>query len=126
MRALEEATAQEKARKEAEERATQEALAQAWADAANTEGIQAALTKVADERAKTEAELRALEAGKSRLQSAHGEEAGRARENAKRTAAEASAAAMKEARRRSSARCPRASPTWTPFERSSPGTPPPG
>ena len=70
VRALEEALAQERAKKEAEERAHAEATAKAQADAVKKDAIEAARRKVAEERAKTEAELAALEADKDRLQQA--------------------------------------------------------
>ena len=75
MKALEEALAQDRARKEAEERAHAEATAKAQADAARKDAIEAARRKVAEERAKTEAELAALEAEKARLQRAREAEA---------------------------------------------------
>ena len=61
------------------------------------DAIEAARRKVAEERAKTEAELAALEAEKARLQQARAAKAARAREEAKRRAAAATAAAMEEA-----------------------------
>ena len=97
VKALEEALAQERAKKEAEERAHAEATAKAQADAARKDAIEAARRKVAEERAKTEAELVALEAEKARLQRAREAEAARAREEAERRAAAATAAAMEEA-----------------------------
>ena len=97
VRALEEALAQERAKKEAEERAHAEATAKAQADAAKKDAIEAAQRKVAEERAKTEAELAALEAEKARLQQARDAEAARAREEAEARAAAATAAAMEEA-----------------------------
>ena len=97
MKALEEALAQERAKKEAEERAHAEATAKAQADAAKKDAIEAARRKVAEERAKTEAELAALEAEKARLQQAREAEAARAREEAEGRAAAATAAAMAEA-----------------------------
>ena len=97
VKALEEALAQERAKKEAEERAHAEATAKAQADAARKDAIEAARRKVAEERAKTEAELAALEAEKARLQRAWEAEAARAREEAERRAAAATAAAMEEA-----------------------------
>ena len=97
VRALEEALAQERAKKEAEERAHAEATAKAQADAAKKDTIEAARWKVAEEEAKTEAELAALEAEKARLQQARGAEAARAREEAEGRAAAATAAAMEEA-----------------------------
>ena len=59
VKALEEALTQERAKKEAEERAHAEATAKAEADAAKKDAIEAARRKVAEERAKTEAELAA-------------------------------------------------------------------
>ena len=97
VKALEEALAQERAKKEAEERAHAEATAKAQADAARKDAIEAARRKVAEERAKTEAELAALEAEKTRLQQTRIAEAARAREEAERRAAAATAAAMAEA-----------------------------
>ena len=97
VKALEEALAQERAKKEAEERAHAEATAKAQADATRKDAIEAARRKVAEERAKTEAELAALEAEKARLQQAREAEAARAREEAERRAAAATAAAMEEA-----------------------------
>ena len=82
VKALEEALAQERAKKEAEERAHAEGTAKAQADAARKDAIEAARQKVAEERAKTEAELAALEAEKARLQQAREAEAARAREEA--------------------------------------------
>ena len=97
VRALEEALAQERAKKEAEERAHAEATAKAHADAAKKDAIEAVRRKVAEERARTEAGLAALEAEKARLQQARDAEAARAREEAEVRAAAASAAAMEEA-----------------------------
>ena len=97
VKALEEALAQERAKKEAEERAHAEATAKAQVDAAKKDAIEAARRKVAEERAKTEAKLAALEADKARLQQAREAEAARAREEAEARAAAATAAAMEEA-----------------------------
>ena len=97
MKALEEALAQERAKKEAEERAHAEATAKAQVDAARKDAIEGARRKVAEERARTEAELAALEAEKARLQQAREAEAARAREEAEGRAAAATAAAMEEA-----------------------------
>ena len=97
VKALEEALAEEGTRKEAEERAHAEATAKAQADAARKDAIKAARRKVADERAKTEAELAGLEAGKARLQRAREAKAARAPEEAERRAAAATAAATEEA-----------------------------
>ena len=71
-RALEEALAQKRGKKEAEERAHAEATAKAKADAARKDAIEAARRNVAEERARTEAELAALEAEKARLQQGQG------------------------------------------------------
>ena len=95
--ACNEALAQERAKKEAEERAHAEATAKAQADAAKKDAIEAARRKVAEEKAKTEAELAALEAEKARLQQARDAEAARAQEEAEARAAAATAAAMEEA-----------------------------
>ena len=94
VKALKEALAQERAKKEAEKRAQAEAMAKAQADAARKDAIEAARRKVAEERAKTEAELAALEAEKARLQQAREAEAARALEEAEGRAAAATAAAM--------------------------------
>ena len=58
MKSLEEALAQGRAKKEAEERAHAEATAKAQEDAAKKEAIEAARRKVAEEKAKTEASWR--------------------------------------------------------------------
>ena len=97
VKALEEALVQERAKKEAEQRAHAEATAKAQADAAKKDAIEAARLKVAEERAKTEAELATLEAEKARLQRAREAEAARAREEAEARAAAATSAAMGEA-----------------------------
>ena len=97
VKALEEALAQERAKKEAEESTHAEATAKAQADAARKDTIEAARRRVVEERAKTEAELAALEAEKARLQQAREAEAARAREEAERRAAAATAAAMEDA-----------------------------
>ena len=97
VKAVEEALAQERAKKEAEERAHAEATAKAQADAARKDAIEAARRKVAEERARTEAELAALEAEKARLQRPWEAEAVRAREEAERRAAAATVTAMEEA-----------------------------
>ena len=125
MKALEGALAQERAEKEVEERAHAEATAKAQADAARKDAIQAARRKVAEKRAKTEAELAALEAEKARLQRAWEAEAARAREEAERRAAAATAAAMEEAEAKLQRETPREDPEWRAFESSSKGTPPP-
>ena len=97
VKALEEALAQERAKKEVEERAHAEATAKAHPDAARKDAIEAARRKVAEERAKTEAELAALEAEVARLQQARKAEAALVRAEAEGRAAAATAAAMVEA-----------------------------
>ena len=97
VKALEEALARGRAKKEAEERAHAEATAKAQEDAAKKDAIEAARRKVAEERAKTEAELATLEAEKARLQRTREAEAARAREEAEARAVAATAAAMEEA-----------------------------
>ena len=97
VKALEEALAQERAKKEAEKRAHAEATAKAPTNAAKKDALEAARRKVAEERAKTEAELAASEAEKARVQQAREAEVARAREEAERRAAKATAAAMEEA-----------------------------
>ena len=92
VKVLEQALAQDRARKEAERKAQ--------ADAARREAIETAQGNVAEEKAKTEAELRALEAEKAQLQQQREREAARAHEEAKKRAAEATAAAMEEAERK--------------------------
>ena len=97
VKALEEALAQERAKKEAEKRSHGEAMAKAKAEAARKDAIEAARRKVAEERAKTEAELAALEAEKARLQQTREAEAARTREEAKGRTAAATSASMEEA-----------------------------
>ena len=97
VKALQEALAQERAKKEAEERAHAEATTKAQAEAARKDTIEAAQRKVAEERTRTEAELAAFEAEKARLQRAREAEAAHDREEAERRAAAATAAAMEEA-----------------------------
>ena len=75
-------------------------MAKAQADATKKDAIEAARRKVAEERAKTKAELAALEAEKARLQLAREAEAACAREEAERRTAAATAAAMEEAEAR--------------------------
>ena len=65
VKALEQALARERAKKEAKERAHAQATAKVQADATRKDAIEAARRKVAEERAKTEAELAALEAEKA-------------------------------------------------------------
>ena len=119
VKALEEALAQERAKKEAEERAHAEATAKAQADAASKDAIEAARRKVAEERAKKEAELAAFEAEKARLQRAREAKAARAREEAKKPAAAAKAAAMEEAEAKLQRETPREDPEWRTFDSSS-------
>ena len=92
VRALEEAVAQERVRKEAEERAR--------ADATKREAIGSTRQKVAAEKAWTDAETRALEPKKARLLMVREEEAALAHEEAKWRAAEATAAAMHQAEKK--------------------------
>ena len=125
VKALEEALAQGRAKKEAEERAHAEGTAKAQPDAARKDTIEAARRKVAEERAKTEAELAALEAEKARLQRAWEAEAVRAREEAERRALQPRPPQWRRRKPSSSARLPREDPEWRPFESSSKGTPPP-
>ena len=125
MKALEEALAQERAKKEAEQRAHAEATAKAQADATKKDAIEAVRRKVAEERAKTEAELAALEAEKARLQ-----QAGQPRLLApgRRPKGELPQPRPPQWRRRrpsSAARLPREDPERRPFESFSKGTPPP-
>ena len=98
--ALEEALAQERAKKEAEERPHAEATAKAQADVAGKDPIEAARRKVAEERARTEAGLAALEAERARLQHAPEAEAARAPDEAEGRAAAATAEAEAEAKLR--------------------------
>ena len=88
VRALEEALAQGRAQKEAEERA--------HADAVKQEALETAQRKVAKEKAGTEAAIRAFEAEMARLQQEREEQAVRDHEEAKRRAAEATLPAMEE------------------------------
>ena len=74
---------------------TQEAIARK--EAARKDAIEAARRKVTEDRARTEAELAALEAEKARLQQAREAEAAHAREEAERRAAAGLAPAMEEA-----------------------------
>ena len=125
VKALEEALAQERARKEAEERAHAEATAKAQADAARKDAMEAARRKVADERAKTKAELAALEVEKARLQRVREAGAARAREEAERRAAAATTATMEEAEAKLQRKTPPGGSRLETFESSSKGTPPP-
>ena len=125
VRALEEALAQERAKKEAEERAHAEATAKAPADAAKKDAIEAARRKVPEEKAKTEAELAALEAQKARLQQAREAEAARAREKAKCGLPQPAPPQWRRQRPNSAARLPREDHEWRPFENLLKGTPPP-
>ena len=86
MKALEQALAQERARKEVEMRAQ--------ADPAKREAIKTARRKVAQEKTKTEAETRAPEAAKARLQQHQEREAAPPHEQAEKRAAEATAVAI--------------------------------
>ena len=122
VKALEEVLAQERAKKEAEERAHAEATAKAQADAAKKDAIEAARRKVAEERAKTEAELAALEAEKARLQQAREAEAARAREEAEGPAAAANGGSIGQAPPRDS---PGRIPNGDPSKAFRMGMPPP-
>ena len=92
VKALEQALAEERARKEAGMTSRE--------DAARREAIETARRKVAKEKAKTEAELGALEVEKARLQQQCGREAACAHDKAEKPAAEATAAALEEAGRK--------------------------
>ena len=92
VRALEDALPQERARKEAHERA--------HADAAKQEAFETARQKVAEEKASTEAQIRDLEAKKTQLEQEREKEAASANKEAERPAAEATAAAMEGAERK--------------------------
>ena len=92
MKALEQALAQDSARKEAE--------IGAQADAAKRKAIQTARPKVAEEKATTKADIRALEAEKARLQEQRERGVAGTHKEAKKHAAEATAAPMKEAERK--------------------------
>ena len=92
MQALQQALAQERARKEPEMKAQAAAI--------KREAIETARWKVAEEKAKNEAELRALEAKKVQLQQQREREAAGAHGVAERRAPEATIAAMGEARRK--------------------------
>ena len=72
----------------------------AQAGAAKREAIEGARDKVAEEEAKTEAEIRALAAEKARLQQQREREAARAHEEAEKPAAGATAATMEKAERK--------------------------
>ena len=100
MRALEKALVQDRARNEAQEKTHQEALAKARGDAAKNKAIEAVQKKVAMEIAQTEAQLRALEAAKGRLQSSCEDGAACARDEANRRVPGATAAAMEEAEKK--------------------------
>ena len=88
--------------------------------------IGTALRKIPDEKAKTEAELRALEAGKAQLQQQRERQAARAHEEAQRRAVEALAAAMEGAGRKSRLETRPGGPEWTPSGGSSTEPPPSG
>ena len=126
VKALEEALAQERAKKEAEERAHAEATAKAQADAARKDAIEAARRKVAEERAKTEASSQP-----PRLRRLGCSGLGRPRlpKPGRRPKGELQQPRPPQWRRRrtsSAARLPRENPEWRPLESSSKGTPPPG
>ena len=92
MKVLEQALGQEGAQKGADMRAE--------ADAAKREAIETAQPKGAEEKAKTDAKIRALEAVEPRLQQQREQEAARAHEEVQRRAAEAAIAAMEDAGRK--------------------------
>ena len=125
VKALEEAPAQERAKKEAEERAHAEATAKAQADAARKDAIEAARRKVAEERAKTEAELAALEAEKARLQQTREAKQLVPGRRPKGVLPQPRPPQWQRRRPSSAARLPREDPEWRPFESFSQGTPPP-
>ena len=115
VKALEEALAQERAKKEAEERAHAEATAKAQADAARKDAIEAGRRKVAEERAKTEANWRRWKQrrlGCSRPGKPKGE------------LPQPRLPQWRRRRPNSSERLPREDPKWRPFEGFSKGTPP--
>ena len=92
VRTLEEALAQDRAPKEAEE--------SAHADSAKRGPFETARRKVAEGKATTEVENRAPEVEKARLQGEREKKAARTHKEAERRAAEATAAAMEEAYRK--------------------------
>ena len=125
VKALEEALAQERARKEAEERAHAEATAKVQADATRKDAIEAARRKVTEERAKTEAEPAGLEAKKARLQRAREPRLPLPGKRPKGELAQQLPPQWRTRRPSSSARHPREDPECRPFESSSKRTPPP-
>ena len=106
--------------------ARMEAETRAQMDAGKQEAIDSAPRKVTKEKAKSEADIRALEADEAPLQQQREQEAARTHTEAERRATEATAAAMEGPTGSSSARHPREGPAWTSFEGSSNGTSPPG
>ena len=105
--------------------ASKKKTAKAQADAARKDAIETVRRKVAEERAKTEAELAALEAEKAWLQRAREAEAARARRRPKGELPQPRPPQWRRRRPSSSVRHPREDPEWRPFESSSKGTPPP-
>ena len=125
LKALEEALAQERARKEADQRAHAEATANAQADAARKDAIEAAQRKVAEERAKTG---ESWQRWKLRRLGCSGLGKPRLPVPGRRPKDELPQPRPPQWRRRrpsSSAGQPREDPEWRPFESSSKGTPPP-
>ena len=125
VKALEEALAQQRAKKEAGERAHAEATAKAKADAARKDAIEAARRKVPEERDKTEA---SWQRWKLRRLGCSGLGRPRLPVLGRRPKGELPQPRRPQWRRRrpsSSARLPREDPEWRPFESSSKGTPPP-
>ena len=126
VRALEEALAQERAKKEAEERAHAEATAKAKADAARKEAIEAARRKVAEEKAKTG---RSWRRWKRRRRGCS--RPGKPRrlvfgKKPKCGLPQPPPPQWRRQRPNSAARLPREDHEWRPFENFSKGTPPPG
>ena len=112
MKALEQAVAKERVQKEA--------VMKAQADAEKQDAIETVQQGVAEEKAKTEAELRALVAQKAWLQQQREREAAPAHEEVERRAAEAGAAAMQGAERKICYKTPtegsRVDTLWTFFD----------
>ena len=125
VKALEEALAQERAKKEAEERAHAKATAKAQADAAKKDAIEAARRKVAEERAKTEADRghwKRRRRGCSRPGKPRRLVPGR---RPKGELPQPPPPQWRRQRPNSAARLPREDHEWRPFESFSKGTPPP-
>ena len=116
MWALEEALAQERARKEAGQRT--------HADAAKQDAFETARRKVAEEKTRTEVEIRALEAEKARLQQKREEETAAPTRKPRGGPPRTPRRLLRRPLGRSSVRGPKEGPAWTPVEGSSKGTPP--